>query len=395
MPHGAATTPRLDHPALAGALEDAAGAIARLDQALAVHPLQAAFLFRARLEAVRRQAAADGAAIDPWHLAALLEGLRLRMEGALHTVDRGAIFAAARTAFGLHQWLTAPDFDQERAVQAAERHLAAGPAPGTLLGAAVQVRSWLADGGARPAIRAALIRHWTRHRRLGVAVPLTGARAMAWQAPDGAGEGAFDSPSWEMRFLAALAAEARDFAQLLRDLEHGWRTARARAGGQRRTSRAAAAIDVLAAAPLLSATSLAGILGMSVKGATGLLDGFVAAGIVVEVTHRARRRLFGLAGLAPLRDGTAPPRRPEPGREPGRPRRRTEEQSVDPPSPLAAPAPTPLAAPAPTPRLPAAAPFERPRLDYAALDAAVADCEQAIRATRQALERLVIEQPGR
>ena len=374
MPYtAAATTPRLDHPGLVAVLEDAADAIARLDQALAGHPLQAAFLYRARLEAVRRQAAADGAAIDPWHLAAMLEGVRLRMDHALHVVDRGAVFAAARTAFVLHQWITVPDFDQEGAVQAAERHLAAGPVPGTLLGAAGQVRIWLAAGGTRPAIRAALLRHWIRHRRLGMAVPLTGAQAMAWEATDGAGEGASGTPSWEMRFLAALAVEARDFAQLLRDLEHGWRAARARAGGQRRTSRAAAAIDALAAAPLLSATSLAGILGMSVKGATGLLDGFVAAGIVVEVTHRARRRLFGLAGLAPLRDGTAAPRRPQPGRGRGRPRRPAEGPlPVDPPPPL----------------LPALASLEQPRIDYAALDAAVADCEQAIRATRQALERL-------
>ncbi len=37
----------------------------------------------------------------------------------------------------------------------------------------------------------------------------------------------------------------------------------------------------------------------------------------------------------------------------------------------------------------------RPRIDYAVLDAAVADCEQAIRATRQALDRLVTERQGR
>ena len=104
--------PPLD-PALAGALACAAGAFARLDQALAGHPLLPAFLHRARLEAVRRQAAVDGKAIDPWHLAAVLEGLRLRMDGALRIIDRGAILAAARHALDLHQWLVAPDFDQE------------------------------------------------------------------------------------------------------------------------------------------------------------------------------------------------------------------------------------------------------------------------------------------
>ena len=68
-------------PALAATLARAAAALARLDQALAAHPLRPAFLHRARLEAVRRQGDVDGLAIDPWHLAALLEGLRLRVEG--------------------------------------------------------------------------------------------------------------------------------------------------------------------------------------------------------------------------------------------------------------------------------------------------------------------------
>jgi hypothetical protein len=66
-------------PALAGTLERASRAISRLDEALDGHPLLPAFLYRARLEAVRRQAAVDGQLIDPWHLAAVLDGLRLRM----------------------------------------------------------------------------------------------------------------------------------------------------------------------------------------------------------------------------------------------------------------------------------------------------------------------------
>jgi hypothetical protein len=46
--------------AMATALAEASAAIARLDQALVSHPLRRAFLYRARLEAVRRQAAVDG-----------------------------------------------------------------------------------------------------------------------------------------------------------------------------------------------------------------------------------------------------------------------------------------------------------------------------------------------
>ena len=140
--------PPLD-PALAGALACAAGAFARLDQALAGHPLLPAFLHRARLDAVRRQAAVDGQAIDPWHLAAVLEGFRLRMDGALRIIDRGAILAAARHALDLHQWLVAPDFDQEGEVRRAEQVLAAAAASGAtpLLAAATGLHAWLGGDG--------------------------------------------------------------------------------------------------------------------------------------------------------------------------------------------------------------------------------------------------------
>jgi hypothetical protein len=50
---------------LAAALAGAASAIARLDQAVVGHPLAQAFLYRARLESVRQQAAVDGQLIDP------------------------------------------------------------------------------------------------------------------------------------------------------------------------------------------------------------------------------------------------------------------------------------------------------------------------------------------
>src|SRR5271166_1453436 len=153
-------------PALAASLARAAAAFARLDQALGSHPLRPAFLHRARLEAVRRQAASDGKAIDPWHLAAVLEGLRLRMDGALRIIDRGAVLDAARHALMLHQWIVAPDFDQEGEVQQAETHLAGVAAAGDtpLLAAARGVHAWLDSGGTRPPIRAALIRFWTRRR---------------------------------------------------------------------------------------------------------------------------------------------------------------------------------------------------------------------------------------
>src|ERR1700694_2074622 len=153
------------NPALAGALERASRAISRLEHALDGHPLLRAFLYRARLEAVRRQAAVDGQLIDPWHLAAVLEGLRLRMDHAMRIIDRGVIFDAARHALTLHQWLTVPDFDQEGEVKQAEAALATPEAClSPLLSAALGMHEWLDHDGSRPPIRAALVRYWTRHR---------------------------------------------------------------------------------------------------------------------------------------------------------------------------------------------------------------------------------------
>jgi hypothetical protein len=124
--------------------------MARLDQALAGCPLTPAFLYRARLDAVRRQAAADGQLIDPWHLAAVLEGLRLRMEGALRIIDRCLILDAAQHALQQHQWLAAPDPAQEGEIERAEAAVAAQAGQAPLLAAARGFHAWIDRGGTRP-----------------------------------------------------------------------------------------------------------------------------------------------------------------------------------------------------------------------------------------------------
>jgi hypothetical protein len=368
LPAGATAT----DPSLATALARAAAAIARLDQALAFHPLRPAFLHRARLDAVRRQAAVDGKLIDPWHLAALLEGLRLRMDASLRIIDRGAIFEAARHAFGLHQWLTGPDFDQEGMVQQAEKALAeAQPGMTPLLAAAYGMHAWLDAGGDRAPVRAALVRGWHRAKILRAPVPLTGAAALrsgtAWEVD-----------AWAPEFLNALAGEAEDGLQLLMTLERAWFAARHAVGGRRRHSRAAVAVDILAATPLVSASSLATGLGMAVNNAAALLDGFCAEGIAVEVTHRSKRRLFGLAALAPLRDQVAPPRRPEPGRGRGRP------PSIPPEEPVTEP---------PPPSMPLA-PIERRAFDYSDLELWMAQLDETMRRTRRVLQALAFPSGG-
>ena len=370
--------PTLD-PALAGALAQASAALARLDQALAGHPLLPAFLHRARLDAVRRQAAVDGLLIDPWHLAAVLEGLRLRMDGALRIIDRGAILDAARHALDLHQWLTAPDFDQEGVVQQAETVLAAQAGGTPLLAAATGLNAWLggdrssdgdgqSGGGARPPIRAALVRFWVKERLLHAPVPLTGDRALRPDTP-------WDADAWVPAFLTALADEAEDALDLLLAMERAWCAARTAVAGRRRHSRAAAAVDILAAAPLVSASSLAAGLGMAVKNAAALLEAFCAAGLAVEVTHRSKRRLFGLTRLTPLREVVRPPYRPEPGRGRGRPRPDQPDDASDRLVPALPPEP---------PRTP----IDRRQFDYSDLAHWMTQMDQTIRHVRRTLDRL-------
>jgi hypothetical protein len=133
---------------------------------------------------------------------------------------------------------------------------------------------------------------------------------------------------------------------------------------------AAVAVDLMAAVPLLSAMTLAKGLRLAVKNAIRLLDSLVAAGVAVEVTHRSKRRLFGLKGMAPLAAAVRPPYRPEPGRGRGRPPLIVEEP---------APPPEPL---------PSLTPIERRAFDYSDLEQSMAQLELVLRETRRSLDVL-------
>jgi hypothetical protein len=173
-----------------------------------------------------------------------------------------------------------------------------------------------------------------------------------------------------------LAQEAADGLALLAQLERHWFAARTAVAGRRRDSRAAAAIDILAAAPLVSATTLGQALGMATNNATRLLDGFVVLGVASEVTHRSKRRLYGLKHLAPLREAAAPPRRPAPGRRRGRPSAASLDDDAD--GDVAQ-----IAAPlSPSPPLP---PLERRTFDFGELDRWLDLTDQAIRRVERVL----------
>ena len=181
---------------------------------------------------------------------------------------------------------------------------------------------------------------------------------------------------WIAEFLDALAEEAEDGIALLSSLERQWLAARRAVAGRRRDSRAGQAVDILAAAPLVSATSLGEALGMATKNATRLLEGFVVLGIASEVTHRSKRRLYGLKHLAPLREAAAPPRRPLPGRLPGRPSRALGGAGNG-----ASTERSPRLAPSPP--LP---PLERKEFDFGELDRWLDLADQAIRRAERILQ---------
>jgi len=277
--------------------------------------------------------------------------------------NRGAILGRARAALALHQWIVEPDFDQEGEVQRAEAMLAMQPKPlPPLIAAAQGLRAWIDTGETRAPMRSAMIRFWRKRQILRLPVPLTGAAALrpgqSWDADD-----------WLPAFLAAIELEAHDGLDLLYAQERAWFAARSAVAGRRRDSHDAAAVDVLAAAPVLSATTLARILGIAVKNAIRILDALVKAEIAIEVAHRAKRRLFALQSLDPLRHVVQSPNRPDPNRGRGRPRHEIDDEQPE----------------GPPPPLPPLTPIERKAFDYTALEEAMAHLDAVVRRARHAL----------
>lgn len=355
----------------AAALERAALTIGRLDAALDGHPLLPAWQHWIRLEAVRGHSGLDGHRIDPQRLAAFLEGLRLRHLDTAARHERGADLDALNHALRLYGFmLAAADRRPERELDATtdapeHRRLAddalwelTRPAPGARLPALAQaMRAWIADDRPRGAVRAALP---AALQAIGVTrclLPiLAGADTLRPDSP-------MDPDGWTLGFARSLAREAEDGLAVLRRLEHAWRAARAAIGERRSTSRLSAAVDLLAATPLLGPARLAVLLGCSVRGAGQMCEELVACGAAVEVTGRATHRLYGLPGTAGIRGETAGPRRY--GHRRGRP------PKIIVPEPLSVSEPPPL-----MPAVPAR--FERLEIDTAALDALLADTGRVI-----------------
>ncbi|QQP93863.1 hypothetical protein IGS68_34665 (plasmid) [Skermanella sp. TT6] len=364
------------------ALEDAAIAVGRLDASLAGNPLRRAWTFWSELDTARRHAEADGRKVDLFRLAAHLHGLPLRLGDTASAPERGREIAGLNYAVWLRSWMAAPDPEQQHLRDIALDSLRnCGGGQSALVATAQGMLAWLAGQGSRPAIRAA-VPLYLRDRAITIhtLAAITGGDALR-AGPD-------DPDGFTVRFLDAVQREAADGRDLLLTMEREWRGARLRVdhrAGARSNSRLPAAVDLLAASPLLSISALAEALNCSVEGASRMLETLVQLEVAAEITGRTgrgARRLYGLRRLLPIRAETTAVRRRARGGQRGRPKR-----VLIPPfaglvdEPRAAEV-TPDAEPAEPARLAAVS------FDFDALDRLVAAADERTRGVRRLLDRI-------
>ena len=368
-------------PALrAATLERATLAIARLDATLDGHPLLPAWQHWVRLEAVRVHSGLDGFRVQTHRLAAMIEGLRLRPLDTPASYERGADLDALNHALGLYGLMLAaadhrPASDLDETTDAPEHRRLVEEALWTLtrpttggrvsaLGQAM--RAWIVADRPRGAVRAALPIALQTLGVTRVLLPiLAGTDTLRPDSP-------MDPSGWSLAFARSLEREAEDGLVVLRRLEHAWRAARTTIGERRSNSRLPAAVDLLAATPLIGPTRLAALLGSTVRGAGMMCEELVRCGAAVEVTGRGSYRLYGLPGTEGIRGETAGPRRY--GHRRGRP------PKIAIPEPLS----TSELPPLPPPAVPAR--LERLEVDYSALDALLADTSRIVQRVQGVLK---------
>jgi hypothetical protein len=278
--------------------------------------------------------------------------------------------------------MAAPDPEQVRLRDIALDSLRAQDRGQPALVATAQgMLDWLAGQGSRPAIRTA-VPLYLRDRGITIhaLAAVTGGDALR-AGPD-------DPDGFTVRFLDAVQREAAEGRDLLLTMEREWREARSRVdrrAGARSNSRLPAAVDLLAASPLLSITALADALGCSVEGASRMLDSLVQLEVAAEVTGRTgrgARRLYGLKRLLPIRAETTAVQRRARGGQRGRPKRILTAPFAELADEAGAAGITPGAEPVEPARLAAV------NFDFDALDRLIAAADERTRGVRRLLDRI-------
>lgn len=306
-------------PVLAGPWEQAENTLARLDQTLAISALAAAWRVRASLAEAAASAWLDGAAVP-------LEDLVLHDADTSPRLPTPALFKArsvllTRRALerrapadvlsvagilALHARRRRPEKeegggadqdreDAEHRITAWLRLVADLDGVPALPAAAVAFHAWCVDppvAQGHGVLSRLLIpvmlraRGKTRHHSLAFATGLQ----QVWPCP----RRGTPLESQLADILGAIAAAAAHGLEAHRCLTLAKSALARPLAGRRSSSRLAALAELLLEQPLVSAPMAARHLGVSLRGATLLIEELVRAGCVVERTGRSRYRAFSL-----------------------------------------------------------------------------------------------------
>jgi hypothetical protein len=274
-------------------------AFGRLTEACEACALASAWEARERVGAAARAASADGLGVEAARVFRLAYDLPVRRDMG----DVGDAGVMQILALLVPEEEGAPPDSPpswRRELLVAEARLAAEADPGSPAGLLRNLHRWLGEGG-RPSIGyAALVRCFAGAglvpRPLGVLIrPVGLLRA---------------SPTTWVEKALLILAEAADTGR--RDLAAFERTVadwRRRLGRRRRNSRLEALVTALAATPVATPSAVARRFGLSLRGASVMLDELAGLGIVAEISGRKSWKTYvaGTDGMDSIGD-----RRPRP-----------------------------------------------------------------------------------
>jgi hypothetical protein len=295
-------------PDVGRALELAACAIGRLDARVQVSPVRRAWLRRSTFLAAVRAIEADGYLFEVERLFALAANLpvpRLMDYGtdtlAVDILGRVlALKAAAEGERAADQPPPGPDL--EKALETLRLAQRTGP---VLAGALAGLRHWITQDG-RPSLGLVAFAEVLAERGLtqGPVPWLASALPSRAILPDG-----LSAARWTRRALQEVAGTAEAGSRLLAALETTREAWYRRLGARRATSRLHLVVELALAYPVLSPVQVSGLLGISVRGASMLLDQLADLEILLPPKREGSWRFFIAADLRDIRShvlGEAP-----------------------------------------------------------------------------------------